>query len=130
NRRAGNERRPFSVTRQQVDYYRQSREVNLQAIAESGEREALREGLALKEERVRKLKLLAELIEEDLFGGFLWLDQVRGVGTGPIGEFVEYQEFGRAEIEAYRGLLDDLAKGVGGRIQKPDITSDGEALKI
>jgi hypothetical protein len=62
--------------------------------------------------------MLAALLEKDLLGGLLWTDQVKGVGAGPIAEIVEYEEFNSAELSAYRGVLDDIAKETGGRATK------------
>ena len=109
---------PFSVSRRQVDYYRQTRDADIKALIAAGEQDALSEGLALKGERVKRLKQLAALLEKDLFGGFLWLDQVKGVGSGDIATLVDYEEFNKAEVDAYRGVLDDIAKEQGHRKQQ------------
>jgi hypothetical protein len=123
---------PFSVSKQQVDYYRQTRKIDLAVIARITEQNALIEGYALKEHRVYKLSLLAALLEKDLMNGFLWLDQVKGVGAGPIAEIVEYDEFNSAEVAAYRGVLDDIAKETGGRAARQEIANpkdgDGNAI--
>ena len=116
---------PFSISRQQADYYRKTREIDVSALQKAGEEEALSEGLALKAERVRKLKQLAALMERDLFGGFLWTEMVKGVGSGDIAQIVDYEEFNKAEVDAYRGVLDDIAKEVGGRAQRQEITGEG-----
>jgi len=121
---------PFSVSRQQVDYYRKARKIDIDAIKSIDEKNALVSGYALKEHRVFKLSILAALMEKDLFGGFIWTDQVKGVGSGDIAEIVDYEEFNAAEITQYRGVLDDIAKETGGRVQKQDVTSGGEPLKI
>ena len=113
---------PFSVSRQQADYYRKTRDADIKAIVAVGEQDALTEGLAKKGERVKKLKQLAALMERDLFGGSLWLDQVKGVGSGTMATIVDYEDFNKAEVDAYRGILDDIAKEVGGRAQKQEIS--------
>lgn len=128
NARAAEFEPPFEVLRQQVDYYRKTREADIKAIRSVSEKAALTEGYALKEHRVFKLSILAALLEKDLFGGFIWTDQVKGVGSGDIAEIVEYEEFNAAEITQYRGILDDIAKETGGRVQKTDVTSGGEPL--
>jgi len=119
---------PFSVSSQQVNWYRKTRESELKAIKAISENAAMVEGYALKEHRVYKLSLLAALMEKDLFGGFLWLDQVKGVGSGDIAEIVEYEEFNASELTQYRGVLDDIAKETGGRVQKADVTNTGEVV--
>lgn len=113
---------PFNVSRQQVDYYRKTRQADIAAIKSIDEKNALVSGYALKETRVAKLSILAALLEKDLFGGFIWTDQVKGVGSGDIAEIVDYEEFNGAEISAYRGVLDDIAKETGGRVQKQELT--------
>lgn len=120
----------FSVSRQQVDYYRKSRKQDIEIIIREGELDALTTGLAIKSERVKSLKALGRLMEKDLFGGFLWLDQVKGVGSGDIAEIVEYEEFNKGEVDAYRGVLDDIAKELGDRKQNIEHTGkDGGPIE-
>jgi len=119
---------PFVVSKQQLAYYRATREIDLKAIERITEQNALIEGYALKEHRVYKLSLLAALIERDLLGGMLWIDDVKGVGSGSIAEIVDFEEFNSAEVAAYRGVLDDIAKETGGRIKEVDIKSGGEKI--
>jgi hypothetical protein len=125
NERAATFEPPFEVSRQQVDYYRKTRRVDLDTIAKIDEKSALIEGYAAKEHRVYKLSMLAALLECDLLGGFLWLDQVKAIGSGDIAQIVEYEEFNKAEIDAYRGVLDDIAKEVGGRVTKQEVSGAG-----
>lgn len=129
NARALLSKSPFDVSRQQVDYYRKTRKKDIATILSISESNALKEGYALKENRVFKLSILAALLEKDLLGGFIWLDQVKGVGSGDIAEIVDYEEFNAAEIAQYRGVLDDIAKEVGGRINKIDHTTLGKEIR-
>lgn len=122
NERAADFAPPFNVSRQQVDHYRKTRQSDIGEIIKAGEIEALHTGLAVKAERVKKLKELAALMEKDLFGDYLWTDQVKGVGSGDIATLVDYEEFNKAEVDAYRGTLDDIAKEVGDRSQRQEIT--------
>ena len=129
NKRAAEFTDPFIVTRQNVNRYRKTRQVDIEALRQSAEHEALNTGLAKVADRVEKLKRLAAMIENDLLiDDKLWLLQVKGVGSGPIAEIVEYYDFNRSEIEAYRGILDDIAKETGGRVTRQDITSAGEPI--
>jgi hypothetical protein len=112
---------PFHVSRQQVDKYRKTRRMDLKAILRVDEKNALTAGLALKQNRVIKLQQLAALMGRDLFGGFLWTEEVKGVGSGPAAEVVEYNEFNGAEVAQYRGVLDDIAKEVGERKEPPAV---------
>ena len=131
NNMAGEFAPPFSVSRAQVDYYRKTRKVNLKELSESGEVDALVTGLSQKGERVKRLQLLAAMMEEDLFGGVLWTDQVKSIGSGMSQERIEYEEFNAGEVQQYRGLLDDIAREVGGRASKTELTgADGAPLQI
>lgn len=124
NQRAAAFRPPFEVSRQQVDHYRKTRGVDMAALLAAGELDALTQGLALKEERVRKLQQLAALMERDLFGGFLWTEQVKSIGSGPDQQVVDYEEFNKAEVQEYRGVLDDIAKEMGHRRQGLDLKGE------
>ena len=122
NERGADHAPAFAVSRQQVDYYRKTRAADIKALVMVGEQEALAEGLAVTGQRVIALKKLAALMERDLFGGFLWLDQVKSIGAGDCAEVVDYEIFNKAEVDAYRGVLDDIAKETGGRVTKQEIT--------
>lgn len=111
NARAAKFKPPFQVERQDVDYYRKSRGVKLREIVEAGEMEALRSGLALRAERVKRLDKLAEMIEKDLLDNkLLWLKRERALGSGVSTKFVEVDELNRAQINLLRDLYDDIAK--------------------
>jgi hypothetical protein len=121
----------FQIDRRQVDYYRRTRKADLEAINKISEQTALIEGYALKEHRVYKLSMLAALMEKDILGGFLWTDDVKGVGSGTVAEVVDYEVFNAAEVIQYRGVLDDIAKETGGRPVKQEHTgADGGAIVI
>ena len=113
---------PFQVSRRQVTYYRNTRRADIEALVKAGEQDALSEGLARRGERVTKLKMLAALLEKDLFGGFLWLQQEKGIGSGAVAKIVDYEEFNRTEVEAYRGVLDDIARELGHRRQEMNLS--------
>lgn len=131
NERAAEFKPPFDVSRQQVDYYRKTRAIDLKAIQSVNEMDALTTGLALKNERVKRLQQLAALMEKDLFGGFLWLEQTKGVGSGYVATLVDYEEFNKAEVDSYRGVLDDIAKEVGHRVQRQEVTgADGDEIRV
>lgn len=119
NLKAGELNPPFSVSRAQVDYYRKTRKVDLQEMLKDEQFDALTSGLAQKAERVKRLQLLAALMEEDLFGGVLWNEDVKMIGSGEYQERVEFERFNSAEVDQYRGVLDDIAKEMGDRKDKP-----------
>lgn len=130
NRLASDFKPPFSVSRQQVDYYRQQKGVDLKAIQASDDTNALQSGLALRSERVKKLKMLAERLEIDIMGSRLWLEQMKGIGSGFNATIFEYEEFNRSEVDAYRGILDDIAKEVGDRVNRQEHIMDKELLAM
>lgn len=131
NKRAGELTPPFRVSRAQVDYYRKTRAIRLKNIASESDYDALKSGLALKDERVKRLALLAAMLEEDLFNGVLWTQDVKMIGTGAEQERVEFELFNSAEVQQYRGVLDDIAKEMGGRAQKTELTGkDGGAVVL
>lgn len=95
------------------------------------------QGLALDFERVRKLISLADFLEgqiyEQIDGKYvnLWVEDVKGIGSREDFERVEIERFNPALLEQYRRTLDDIAKEVGGRIQKQEHTGvNGEPLKV
>lgn len=121
---------PFRVSRQQVDHYRKTRKIQIEAIKSVDETNALTTGLSKAEERVKRLQQLAEMLWSDISGGFLWLEDVKGVGSGEVAEVVEFEKFNQSEVSEFRAILEDIAKEVGGRVQKTDITSGGEIIRV
>lgn len=125
NERAARYDPPFEVKRSLVNYYRKTRRVDLAAITKRQEHEALSTGLALKSVRVEKLKRLAALHEQDLFGGLLWLDQAKSIGGGDYQQVIEYEEYNAPQVKEYRGLLDDIAQEMGERRKGIEVTGQG-----
>lgn len=111
NKRAAQEIPPFNVSRGQVAFFRETRGIKLSEIAEVLDDDALTTGLAIRAERVRRLQLLAGLLEDDLFAGGTWVDDVKGVG----GMTVHIEKFNGPMVEQYRGVLDDIAREMGDR---------------
>jgi len=130
NKRAAKFKPRFSVLRSQVVYYRKSRHVQLDALKNAGEMVSLTSGLALKENRVRLLQELANKLKDDLFmNGKLWLLQVKGIGGKKNFERVEYYDFNSSEVAQLRGVLDDIASEVGGRVSNVDLSTKGKPIK-
>ena len=127
-RAAALKKNPFNVSRQQVDFYRKTRRVDILAIKQVDENNALTTGLSIAEERVKRLQALAELMWKDLTGGFLWLDDVKGVGSGINSEIVDFEKFNSGELAEFRATLEDIAKETGGRAVKQDIKSDNNVV--
>lgn len=102
----------------------------------NAERQSILEyGLAHEYERLRKLYRLASLLEAQiyergLYGELhnLWVPDVKSIGSGEFAERVDIERFNSALIEQYRKVLDDIAKETGGRVQKTDVTSNGETI--
>lgn len=131
NARASEFNKPFTVIRQQVDYYRKTRKIDINAILSVDEKNALSSGLAIKENRVAALQRLAQLMGKDLFGGFLWTEETKGVGSGTVAEIIDYDEFNAAEVAQFRGVLDDIAKEMGARATVAKLQGeDGNGLVI
>lgn len=120
---------PFDVSRTQVDYFRSTRAADLKAIQAASETQALTSGYALKEKRVLALQTIAEMMYRDITGGFLWLDQVKALGAGPNMEIVDYEEFNTAEVQQLRGVFDDIAKELGHRKDKLELSGEVKVTK-
>ena len=100
------------------------------AWKEEQARETMQQGLALAHHRVDKLKRIFDQLEIELQEGALWLDDVKGIGSSEHGSYreVNIRRYNSSMISDLRGLLDDLAKETGGRVQRQDITSRGKAV--
>lgn len=98
-------------------------------------------GLALEHERLRKLYKLAEMLEGQIYElsephpitgrvsfANLWVADVKSIGSGEFAERVDIERFNSALIEQYRKVLEDIAKEIGGRVQKTDITTGGDKI--
>lgn len=94
-------------------------------------REVMEEGLALDFERVRALKRLADLLESEVYEeDKRWVPDVKGIGKGEDFERVDIVRFNPAVIDQFRGTLDDIAKEVGDRKQKTELTGkDGGPIE-
>lgn len=92
-------------------------------------------GIALDYERVTKLKRLADFLEEQIFEEDdngkhpnVWVRDVKRIGYGDTAETVDIEHFNAPLLAQFRGVLDDIAKEVGGRIAKADVTTAGDKL--
>ena len=121
NKRAAQFKPRFRVLRSQVTYYRNSRRHKLDEIQGAGENDALKAGLAIREERVKALKLLAGTMLDELTreqDKRLWTQNAKAVGD----ERYDYVDFNKAEVDALCRVLDDIAKEVGER--RPDMQTN------
>ena len=117
NRLAAEFDEPFSVHRSQLFFYREHYGKRITEINSTIHDSALTTGLALREERVKRLVRLAELMEEDLLvNKKLWIiGDIRILGKGDSAQVVEREEFNQAEVTQYRGVLADIAQEMGDR---------------
>jgi len=81
-------------------------------------------GLSHAGARVRKLKDLHERLEEELAEN-LWLEDVK---IGPQGSQVRIRKYNTALVRDYLRSLKHIAKEVGGRKKKVDVTSQGQSI--
>lgn len=120
---------PYEVTRSQVQYYRDKFNVDLATMTAESDSLALSQGIALRAVRVKKLALLAAILEEDLITeGKIWLERERCIGGGQFGKYVVELEFNEAEIRQLRGIYDDVAHEVGDRRNTVDFDPDDKGL--
>lgn len=122
---------PFILTSSETHYYRLSRQIDVEAARKARESEVMNSGFALRERRVEALNSLSMKIFDELNadkGSKLWLSMVKGIGSGDDYERIEYKEFNKAEIDALRNLLDDIASEVGGRVRRTDITTKDKPI--
>jgi hypothetical protein len=101
----------------------------LNAIIAADQESALTTGYAVKETRVRKLNELAERIEQSVIDR-LWVPDVKGVGSGDAAQIVDFEYFNKAGVDAYRGVVDDIAAEVGGRVNKNETIAKEIDYKI
>lgn len=131
NQRAAVVKPPFTISAQEAYYYRVTREIDVEEARKARSSEALNSGFAVKENRIAAMNELATKIFEELLGegGKLWLQNVKGIGSGPDYERVEYEEFNRSGVEALRGLMDDIATEVNQRIRRTDVTTKDKPIQ-
>ena len=115
NKRAAKFKPPFTVSRQQIQYYRKTRENRFTEIKNSTEDMALKSGWALKVARVQALGTMLDDLLRDWDNRDWWLDQVKGIGSRENYERIEYREFNKALVDAIRDLYADIAAEMGDR---------------
>lgn len=97
------------LSRATFSYYRKNYWGDIDTLRKARRESALNEGLALKEERVKRLAQHADALE-----AIKW----------------EPDEHGRLWNEkAWRETLDDIAAETGGRVKNVDVKSDGKAIE-
>lgn len=82
------------------------------------------EGYAATHNRIKALNKLAEKQWEDLQErDLVWLPDVKSIGSGEFAERVDLIRFNSALSAEFRASLDDIAKEVGARVKKQEITA-------
>lgn len=123
---------PQPPTRSRVTLYKWSRlfdwstrcdgyDEYLKDIARIQSEHMLTTGLSTPGNRVAKLVWLAELLEEEISSGKMWLEEPKNVYVGKTRTLVWVPRYNTALVGDYRGALDDIAKETGGRRQKVDV---------
>lgn len=87
----------------------------------------MQSGLATTHERVHTLNHLAQAVLNELSRRGLYGVTVKGIGSGDDFERVEEEVFRKDEIIQIRGLVDDIAKEVGGREKRVGVEVTGLA---
>lgn len=114
-------------------------DANWEAIKTAERNAELNHGLSLDYERIRKLKRLSDFLEAQIYELSppdpatgrqsyynVWVPDVKVVGTGDNAEVVDIERFNAALFTQYRETLNDLAKEVGGRVQKQEVAGAGK----
>lgn len=112
--RAKNADAPFSVTKRQVNYYRKMFQDKINDKMLEWEEGAINRGLARKCIRIKELQELAQHAKDILYN--VEIENVKDK---------------KMMIDAYRAVMDDIAKELGHRVHKTEVTGeDGGAVKI
>jgi hypothetical protein len=127
NERAAKFAPPFEVEWLQLKHARKRAKKRFSELREEFEKEALAEGLSRKAVRIRRLAQLAEKLEAALLDGDrLWVQEPKQVGA----QVIDVEKFNAAEVKEYRGLLDDIARELGDRRTKIDMTTKVDVTKL
>jgi PBSX family phage terminase large subunit len=129
NKAAARYHPPFKISDAACTYYRKKMSIKHAQLAQQSELEGWSEGLAKKEERIKVLKALAARLIRDLLHDEpdkekVWLDNIKGLGSGPQFLTFDYKDFNHQEFIQLRGLLEDIAKEQGARSTRIDMTTN------
>src|SRR5262249_553496 len=126
NERAAKWDPPFEVEYLQLKNARKRSGTKFTELREQLEAEATDEGLARKGVRVRRPAKVGERVEEDFYeNDRLWVQEPKQVGT----QVLDVEKFNAAEVKEYRGLLDDIARELGDRRTRIDMTTKVDVTK-
>lgn len=129
--------RPFSPSNKQYTRQRGNAGVEVGKIRAAERRSAAQTGLAVRDARINKLKRLFERHERLIEARAEEVSEIESGKTGLLAKDyrgkdadIPVYKYDAALIKEMRGLLDDLAKEVGDRTTKMDVTSDGKPLQV
>lgn len=102
-----------------------------QQAYEARRKEYMETGLALAHERVQRLVSIYERLYEDFQeDDNLWMPDQKGIGSAENFQVVDIIHFNTQLIDQLRGVLDDIAHEVGGRVKVEKIDSTVTNLNI
>lgn len=133
NKRAAAFRPAFTVSRQLIAYYRDRIGVPAVEARKATATAAFNKGFCLKDNRLRALDKLARRMLKDLSGEDrgLWLEDKKTVGAGEDAEVYVFERFNSSQLNAFRDLLDDIAREVGARNARTlSLETDGPIGRI
>ena len=117
---------PFEMSDQHIYSLRRANGKILTEIRKENDLLAITKGLALRSNRIDKLTKLADDMEKDLFElKKTWLEDKKMLGE----EEYTFYKYNQSQVDQYRKVLDDVAKEVGGRVQRTDITTGDQPIK-
>ena len=117
---------PFEMSDQHIYSLRRANGKILTEIRKENDLLAITKGLALRSNRIDKLTRLADDMEKDLFElKKTWLEDKKMLGE----EEYTFYKYNQSQVDQYRKVLDDVAKEVGGRVQRTDITTGDQPIK-
>jgi len=126
--RAAEQKKPFAISRQAINKtYRRKEPEKIQQVLAQKETSALKEGLAIRENRVADLQWLAGIMKKDIVAGKLWLKKsktITSVGGDEERELlIDEPIYNHQLANQFRGVLDDIAKEMGDRKGAPAINN-------
>lgn len=124
---------PFEFTPTMGTTYRRRIGVSFKKMMDDAVMDGLNLGLEDSKARVALLQQIAirltkDILHKDPERERIWLNRLKAIGSGLNFESFYEEEFNTPELQQLRGILDDIAKELGGRVQRSDITSKGEKI--
>lgn len=118
-----------------IDYYAKKYAEKIAIAQAEYDARFIDRGLRSRHKRIEKLEALADNLEYEMsdragelrgVSSGLWTRDVKSVGNNPV----ELEVFASGIVSQYRATLDDIAKELGHRVSKNEISGpNGEPLK-